>query len=140
MVTSELRRADVHEFVARRLDVVRARIASAGGSPDEVTILAVTKGFGVDAVEAALQAGLADIGENYAQELHAKSTAVASRSGAGGCRWHFLGHVQRNKVRALVPLVHLWQGVDRLAAGTEIARRAGAGAGAAGTGRSRVLV
>ncbi|MEZ5180436.1 MAG: hypothetical protein R2702_00915 [Acidimicrobiales bacterium] len=39
-------------------------------------------------------------------------------------RWHAIGRLQRNKVRALAPVVHLWQTVDRLALGTEIARRA----------------
>lgn len=106
--------------IADRLAAVRDRIAGAGGSPDDVTIVAVTKGFGPSAVEAALAAGVADVGENYAQELEAKAAAV----GAGRCRWHFVGRVQRNKVRSLGPLVHLWQAVDREAAGREIARRA----------------
>lgn len=105
--------------VAERAAVVRDRIAAAGGSPDAVTTVAVTKGFGPDAVEAAAAAGLLDVGENYAQELLAKCRAV---SGAG-CRWHFLGHVQRNKVRHIAPHVHLWQGVDRVEAAEEIAAR-----------------
>lgn len=106
--------------VAHRLAAVRGRITDAGGSPEEITIIAVTKGFGPAAVEAALEAGVPDVGENYAQELEAKAGAV----GPGRCRWHFLGRVQRNKVRAIAPLVHMWQGVDREAAGNEIARRA----------------
>ena len=98
--------------VRRRLDDVRARIA---GAP--VTIVAVTKGFGVDAVEAAAEVGLLDVGENQAQQLVAKVEA-----GAPDVRWHFLGPVQRNKVGKLVPHVHLWQAVDRLEAGRAIAR------------------
>ncbi|HJQ93136.1 MAG TPA: alanine racemase, partial [Candidatus Thermoplasmatota archaeon] len=67
--------------------------------------------------------GLPDVGENYAQEMQEK--AVALRAAFNGrCRWHFLGRVQRNKVKSLIPLVHLWQGVDREAAGREIAARA----------------
>lgn len=106
--------------VSDRLAYVRERIAGAGGSPDEVTIVAVTKGFGPDAVEAAAAAGVVDVGESYAQEMIAKASVV----GPTRCRWHFIGRVQRNKVRALAPLVHLWQAVDREAAGREIARRA----------------
>jgi uncharacterized pyridoxal phosphate-containing UPF0001 family protein len=97
---------------------VRRRIESAGGDPAVVRVLAVTKGFGPDAVRAALDAGLTDIGENYAQELLTKAP------GAEGARWHFLGAVQRNKVRALAPLVDVWQGVARVAEGERIARDA----------------
>lgn len=107
--------------VAGRLAVLRHRIVAAGGRPDEVTVVAVTKGQGPDAVVAAVAAGLADVGENYAAELLSKQ-AVTDPTGVP--RWHFLGHVQRNKVRALAPVVDLWQGVDRLAAGAEIATRA----------------
>ena len=107
--------------VADRLAEVRARIEAAGRAPDVVVVVAVTKGFGIDAVEAANAAGLADIGENYAQELVAK---VHEASDNAGRRWHFLGRVQRNKVRSIAAVVHLWQGVDRVSAGEEIARRA----------------
>jgi pyridoxal phosphate enzyme (YggS family) len=112
-----------HDDVARRLGEVRQRIMGAGGDLGAITLVAVTKGHGAGAVEAAGAAGLYDVGENYASELIQKRAAAAV-----GTRWHFLGHVQRNKVRALAPLVHLWQGLDRVAAGEEIAKRApGAG-------------
>ncbi len=107
--------------VADRLAEVRARIEAAGRAPDDVVVVAVTKGFGIDAVEAANAAGIDDIGENYAQELAGK---VPQASGDAGRRWHFLGRVQRNKVRSIAAAVHLWQGVDRVSAGEEIARRA----------------
>lgn len=109
--------------VVENLEALRARIADAGGAPGEVTIVAVTKGFGADAVEAAMDAGLTDVGENYAQELEAKAAALPAASAARG-RWHFLGHVQRNKVGRLCPHVRLWQSVDRAAAGREIATKA----------------
>ena len=113
--------------IAARLDDVRRRIASAGGEPESVTIVAVTKGFTVDAVQRAIDAGVRDIGENFAQELEAKAAAL-SASSANGCRWHFLGRVQRNKVRRIAGRVHLWHGLDRTAAGAEIAKHApGAG-------------
>ena len=106
--------------LAERLAAVRARIAATGRAPDDIVVVAVTKGFGADAVEAAAAIGLDDVGENYAQELDEKWRAVPGQ----GRRWHFLGRVQRNKVRSIAGAVHLWQGVDRIAAGEEIARRA----------------
>ena len=109
--------------VADRLAEVHARIEAAGRSTGEVVVVAVTKGFGVDAVDAATAAGIADLGENYAHELAAK-VAAAGPATTTPRRWHFLGRVQRNKVRAIAGAVHLWQGVDRVAAGEEIARRA----------------
>jgi uncharacterized pyridoxal phosphate-containing UPF0001 family protein len=104
--------------VASRLADIRRRIAQAGGDPDVVRILAVTKGFGPEAVWAARQVGLSDVGENYASEL------VEKAPGPDGTRWHFLGAVQRNKVKALAPLVSVWQGVARSSEGAHIARYA----------------
>lgn len=104
--------------LAERLASVRERIERAGGDLEAVRIVAVTKGFGTDAAIAALEAGLTDLGENYAQELLAKAPAVARP------RWHFLGALQRNKVKALAPHVALWQALSSLPAGREIARRA----------------
>jgi hypothetical protein len=120
---------------ADRLEVVRGRIASASADPVSVRLVAVTKGFGPDAVAAALAAGLVDIGENYADELEAKAEATAGEAGDGDGRvdegdparaapvWHFLGAVQRNKVARLAPLVTWWQGVARVEEGVAIARR-----------------
>jgi len=104
--------------VVERLEQVRGRIAAAGGDPDAITLVAMTKGFGPDAVRAALAAGLDRIGENRAQELRAKAAEI------DGAQWHFLGRIQRNKVRGLAPLIVLWQSVDRAEVGEEIARRA----------------
>ena len=79
----------------------------------------MTKGFGSDAVVAAGSAGLADVGENYAQELLAKVPASPP-----GTIWHFLGPVQRNKVSRLAPHVACWHGIDREAAAEAVARAA----------------
>jgi len=109
--------------VARRLLAVRQRIERAGGDPARVRVVGVTKGFGPDAVRAAREAGLGDLGENYAAELVAKAPAADD-----AVVWHFLGAVQRNKVALLAPLVGLWQSVAREAEGARIARFApGAG-------------
>ena len=133
-----------------RLEAVRGRIRSASADPGAVRIVAVTKGFGADAVVSALAAGLADVGENYADELVAKARAVAEAgaaaagagvaaeagavadaAGGGQVRadgppvpvWHFLGAVQRNKVPRLAPWVAWWQTVSRVEEGRAIAGR-----------------
>jgi hypothetical protein len=98
---------------------VRSRIEAAGGDPDAVVVVAVTKGFDATAVAAAVDAGLHDLGENYAQELVAKAEGAPP-----SVRWHAIGRLQRNKVRLLAPHVTLWQSVDRAELGAEIARRA----------------
>jgi hypothetical protein len=104
------------EVVASRLADVRHRVEGAGRDPASVRIVAVTKGWGADTVGAALAAGLPDVGENYAQELVAKAAATD-----GPVRWHFLGPVQRNKVRQLAPLVAAWHAVDRPVAADAVA-------------------
>ncbi len=106
-----------------RLEVVRHRIEVVSGDPAAVRIVAVTKGFGPDAVEAAMSAGLVDIGENYADELQAKAGARAEAARSAAVTWHFLGAVQRNKVARLAPLVSWWQGLGRIEEGRAIARR-----------------
>ncbi|MDA8291295.1 MAG: YggS family pyridoxal phosphate-dependent enzyme [Actinomycetota bacterium] len=109
--------------LARRLEAVRDRVVSAGGDLARVRVVAVTKGFGAPAVREALACGVVDLGENYADELVEKVSAVRGASGAGP-RWHFLGSVQRNKVARLAPHVTLWQSVDRVEEGAAIARPA----------------
>lgn len=89
----------------------------------EVRIVAVTKGFGVDAPRAALAAGLTMIGENYAQELIAKHEELSTEE-RDRIEWHFLGRLQRNKVRSIAAIVSVWQSVDRSELIDEIARRA----------------
>jgi hypothetical protein len=84
-----------------------------------VRVIGVTKGFGPEAVRAAVDAGLTELGENYAAELEAKAAAAGD---AAEVAWHFLGAVQRNKVAQLAPLVGLWQSVARQAEGARIAR------------------
>lgn len=109
------------DAVRERLAAVRHRVARAGGT-DAVRIVAVTKGFGADAVAAAVGAGVADVGESYASELARK--ALAAGTGGTPIRWHFIGRLQSNKVRRLSSVVHLWQSVDRASVVQEIARHA----------------
>lgn len=103
--------------VAERAGVVRARLDRAGGR--DVRIVAVTKTFPAAAIDAAVGAGIADVGENYAQECVAKLAETSTDPTV-----HFIGRLQRNKVRQLAGLIDVWQTVDRLELGREIAKRA----------------
>jgi pyridoxal phosphate enzyme (YggS family) len=94
-----------------------AKVAEVRRRAGSARVVAVTKGFGRDAVEAAVAAGLVDVGESYAQELRTKLPVP-------GATVHFVGRIQTNKVRQLAPLVDVWQSVDRVEVGAEIARRA----------------
>lgn len=113
---------ELRDAVAARLAVVRGRIADAGGDPDTVAVVAVTKGFGPEAPTAALAAGLHRIGESYAQELVAKWPEVVVPEGVEP-DVHFIGRLQRNKVRTVAGLVGTYQSVDRRSLGAEIAKR-----------------
>ncbi len=106
-----------------RLAEVRAEVArrqAAGGWTHPVTIVAVTKGFGPDAVTAAFEAGLADVGENRVQEALDKMERVT----ASGVRWHLIGHLQRNKAKLVPGRFTLVHSVDSLALAEELNRRA----------------
>jgi uncharacterized pyridoxal phosphate-containing UPF0001 family protein len=103
--------------VADRVALVRSEISNAGGS--EVSLIAVTKSFGIEALRAASTAGCEGVGENYAQELLEKVTV-----GLPSIDVHFIGALQSNKVRSLAGHVALWQSVDRDSVVDELGRRA----------------
>src|SRR5713101_9083645 len=102
------------ETLPERLAQVRAVLAQRAAQP--VTIVAVTKGFGTDAVRAALDAGLPDIGENRVQEALQKQDELRDLTGA---RWHLIGHLQRNKARAAVGRFEVVHSLDSLELATE---------------------
>src|SRR6266581_411214 len=110
-----------------RLAQVRAEIArqqAAGGWTHAVTIVAVTKGFGPDAVTAAAGAGLTDIGENRVQEAMQKQEELGAGSQELGIRWHLIGHLQRNKAKVVPGRFELVHSVDSIELATELDRRA----------------
>jgi pyridoxal phosphate enzyme (YggS family) len=107
--------------IGAALERVRERVVAAGGD-DGVSILPVTKGFGSEAIVAAVGAGCTAIGENYAQELVAKRPVLARDTGSIDV--HFIGQLQTNKVRQLADLVDVFETVDRLKLAGEIAKRA----------------
>ncbi|OJW20831.1 MAG: YggS family pyridoxal phosphate enzyme [Planctomycetales bacterium 71-10] len=94
---------------------VRERIAAAarrsGRDPSAVTLVAVTKKRPVEQVRALIEAGAADLGENYPQELWEKVEALAD---APPARWHLIGHLQGNKAKRTFPLVRMIHAVDSL--------------------------
>lgn len=93
----------------------------AGRDPSSVTLLAVSKGQPIEAIEAAARAGQRFFAENYAQELERKVAALR-----GDVRWHFVGGLQRNKVSKIVGLAVMIQTLDREPLAAEIDRRAAA--------------
>jgi PLP dependent protein len=112
------------ETTTERLRRVRERITlaaeRAGRSPDEITLIAVSKTHDPPTVQLAIDAGARDLGENRVQEAAAKSGKISS----DGLRWHLIGHLQSNKVRQAVltfDVIHtvdsreLAQRLDRIA-------------------------
>jgi len=110
------------ETFPERLEAVRERIARAARKssrrPEHIRLVAVTKTRGADTVREVLAAGLEDLGENKIQEARVKIPDVA----AG--RWHFIGHLQSNKVKLAVELFDEIDSVDSLDLARDLNRRA----------------
>jgi PLP dependent protein len=108
--------------IAANVAAVRERVAAAAGrvgrDPAGVTLVAVAKLFPPAAVRAVLEAGVADVGENYAKDLERKAAEVP------GARWHFVGRLQRNKAGVLVRAGALVHSLDSLAGARALGRRA----------------
>lgn len=115
------------DSVAGRLAAVRARIEAAAlgqsRDPRSVVLVAVSKGQPPEAIRAAYAAGQRVFGENYAQELVRKAAALAD---LGDLRFHFIGHLQRNKARDVVPRAARIETVDREDLARELDQRADA--------------
>ena len=108
---------------AERLAAIRARIEAAAPDPAAVTLVAVTKGFGPEAVRTALAAGLTAVGENYADELVAKAAALADDPGPGARVALPRGRPAQQGGPAGARWSSCWQGVARSGEGRAIARR-----------------
>jgi pyridoxal phosphate enzyme (YggS family) len=111
------RRMTFNSSEGSRLQEVRRQIAEAaqraGRNPEDITLVAVSKTHPPEAISAVLEEGQAVFGESRVQEARAKIPLVSSRA-----RWHFVGHLQKNKIRQALPLFELFHGVDSM----EIAR------------------
>jgi pyridoxal phosphate enzyme (YggS family) len=109
-------------MIAERIAEVRARIAAAcraaGRDPSSVTLVAVSKTVEAARCAEAVAAGQPILGENYAQELRDKAPLVT------GARWHFIGPLQRNKVKYVVGTAELIHSVDSISLAEEIAKQA----------------
>lgn len=112
--------------LAQRLQAVRDRIAAAcaraGRSPEEVTLVAVCKGFPPAAVREAVAAGGRHLGENRIQEAESKRAELSDLP--PGVTWHMVGHLQTNKVKTAVHLFDIIHSVDSLHLAETISRRA----------------
>lgn len=124
--------------LARNLSAVRQNIASAcrtaGRSPDEVLLVAVTKSVGPDLIRALLELGVLDLGENRVQQLVQRAGLIGRASsgldqpapplGSGPPRWHMVGHLQRNKVKAVLEHVRIIHSLDSIRLAEEIEHQA----------------
>ena len=120
--------------LAEKLEEVRGRIAEAAGKakrdPSEVTLVAVTKTAAPEQIREILQLGVNDLGESRVQVLTQRAAQLneflsrRATHGEGGypdkVRWHMIGHLQRNKVKAILPLVSLIHSVDSLRLAEEL--------------------
>ena len=111
-------------MIAENLKNLRKRIEQTcqkcGRKIDDVQLIAVAKTFSIELIKEAINAGQIDIGENYVQELQEKHTALTERI----VHWHFIGHLQSNKVKYIADYVDLIHAVDDLNLGIEINKRA----------------
>jgi hypothetical protein len=109
------------EEIAANLARIATRIAEAaqkcGRSPDEIELVAVSKTHAAEKVQAAVEAGQLLFGESRVQEARAKIPLLPSR-----LRWHFIGHLQKNKIRHALPLFELFHGIDSLALAQDMDR------------------
>jgi pyridoxal phosphate enzyme (YggS family) len=108
----------LHENLDHVGQKIVAAARAAGRDPTAITLVAVSKTVPAERVQEAVRAGHDLFGENYAQELRDKARAVR------GARWHFIGPLQRNKVKYVVGVAELIHSVDSPSLLDEIAARA----------------
>lgn len=129
--------ANQRRRLADNLKRVRERIAEAAirarRRPEEVRLVAVTKGVDLEIVKQLLDLGQLDLGENRVQQLVKRASlideqmqrrAAAGNDTVGPVRWHMIGNLQRNKVRQILPLVELIHSMNTLRLAEEISARA----------------
>jgi PLP dependent protein len=111
-------------MIAENLKNLRKRIEQTcqkcGRRSEDVQLIAVSKTFPATAIHEAIGAGHIDFGENYVQELQEKRQALVNQA----LHWHFIGHLQSNKVKYIAEYVYLIHSVDDLSLGKEIDKRA----------------
>ena len=90
---------------------------AAGRSRESVQLVAVSKTRSVEEIQIAMESGMLDLGENYAQELRDKAREI------DGVRWHYIGSLQRNKVKYVAPSAHLFHAFADIRLADEFAKR-----------------
>ena len=114
--------------ITSRVEDVRRRIASAceprGRSPEEVTLVAVTKGVAPEAIRESVDAGVRHLGENRVQEAKDKQNVLGDLNGL--VTWHMVGHLQTNKVKLAMSLFAIIQSVDSFHLAEAISKRSSA--------------
>jgi pyridoxal phosphate enzyme (YggS family) len=108
------------ENVKKRIEIAAAK---AGRDPDGIRLVAVTKRVETPRIIEAVNSGVDTFGENYAQELRDKA-GIVRESTDSKVYWHFIGRLQKNKVKYLVGKVELIHSLDSLGAAEEIDKRA----------------
>jgi len=116
---------DIAQNFRQFADEVAQAASNAGRDPEEVAIIAVTKTRDVAEISEALGAGALDLGENYVQEMVRKYEKLASKALPQQPQWHFIGHLQRNKIKYIVHFCHLIHSVDSVRLIAELDKRAG---------------
>ena len=100
-------------------EVIAGAAIKSGRNPSDVKLIGVTKSVGLERIRELMQAGVDTFGENRVQDFLPKYEALQTPS------WHFIGHLQRNKVKFIIDKVAMIHSVDSLALASEIDRRAG---------------
>jgi hypothetical protein len=112
-------------MIAENLKEVRRRIndksRSVNRDPEEITLIAVSKYFGLDAIMQVYNEGVLNFGENKAQELDAKFDELGDK-----ISWHFIGNLQKNKVKYVIKSAKFIHSVTSVSLANEINKRAGA--------------
>lgn len=114
----------VAENLARVREQIENAALRAGRSPNEITLVAVSKTFPPELVVQAHHAGAREIGENRVEEAGEKIPAVKLLLGKDTLRWHLIGHLQRRKARGAVALFDVIQSVDSLRLAETVQRAA----------------
>ena len=109
----------VNENLTHIMERIRTCAAKSGRDPKEITLVAVSKTHTVPELKSAYHYGIRDFGENKVQEMLEKHERLPD-----DIRWHMIGHLQRNKVKYIVPFVHMIHSVDSLKLCAEINKEA----------------
>ncbi len=109
---------EIEQNIARVKDRIANAATRAGREPGDITLVAVAKTHPVELIEQAVKHGISDIGENRAQELRDKAQKLKDL-----CRWHFIGPIQKNKVKYLAQYASVVHSIDRMEIAEELQKR-----------------